>query len=390
MEKLTVKSLLYMLLGDYMNDFEAIFNALIDSKIYDLLAAFGIFFAFFLLKRFIVKHVYKAARKFVKNTKNNIDDNLEKAVQTPLKFFIIVLGIYFSLRYLGIKLSNKELLYISFRLLKVSEVVVITWIVYNLTLENSVLYEGIQKRYNVKVNRIVFPFISIIIRIIVLVISISIVAKEFGFTGFITGLGISGLAFALAAQDTFSNLIGGMVIVLDKPFSIGDWIQTIEAEGIVEDITFRSTRIRTFAKALATVPNSKLANTNIINWTQREERRIHFILSVSHDTKRKNLQKVINEIEYMLETHEKVNKELIIVSFNEFKSSSLDILIYFYIKVIEYKTYMKMKEEINFKIMDILEKEKVRLAKPCNTIYFNDPLTIADTSEFSNVHDSPE
>ncbi|GIM30719.1 putative MscS family protein YhdY [Clostridium polyendosporum] len=367
-----------------MNDFKAIFNALVNSEIYDLLAVFGIFFGFFLLKRFIVKYVYRAIKRFVKKTKNNIDDNLENAVQTPLKFFMIILGVYFSLRYLGVKLFNKELLYISFRLLKVSQVVVITWIIYNLTLENSVLYEGIQKRYNVKVNRIVFPFISIIIRIVVFVISISIIAKEFGFTGFITGLGISGLAFALAAQDTFSNLIGGMVIVLDKPFSIGDWIQTTEIEGIVEDITFRSTRIRTFAKALVTVPNSKLANANIINWTQREERRIHFILSISHDTKRENLQRVINGIEYMLETHEKVNKELIIVSFNEFKSSSLDIFIYFYIRVNEYRPYMKVKEEINFRIMDILENEGVKLAKPCNSIYFNTPLKIVEPLELKD------
>ncbi|MDZ4957112.1 mechanosensitive ion channel, partial [Clostridium perfringens] len=146
---------------------------------------------------------------------------------------------------------------------------------------------------------------------------ISCIAREFGFTGFIAGLGISGIAFALMAQDAFSNLFGGMIIVLDRPFAIGDWIQTAQVEGIVEDITFRSTKIRTFSMAVATVPNSKLANENIINWTQRKLRRIHFKFTIKYDTEVEKIKSCVDKIESKLKDHEKVDKDLIIVSFND-------------------------------------------------------------------------
>ena len=96
------------------------------------------------------------------------------------------------------------------------------------------------------------------------------VAQEWDYRidGFIAGLGLGGLAFSLAAKDTLSNVFGGLVVILDKPFSIGDWIKTPSVEGTVEDISFRSTKVRTFAQALVTVPNATLANEPVTNWTR--------------------------------------------------------------------------------------------------------------------------
>ncbi|MFA1822484.1 mechanosensitive ion channel family protein [Virgibacillus oceani] len=116
------------------------------------------------------------------------------------------------------------------------------------------------------------------LRIVIIAISFSIIAQEFGYdvNGFVAGLGIGGLAFALAAKDALANMFGGIIIITKKPFTIGDWVLTPSVEGTVEDISFRSTKVRTFAQALVTVPNATLSNEPITNWSKMGKRQITF------------------------------------------------------------------------------------------------------------------
>lgn len=190
-----------------------------------------------IINKIIVTRLFDILIKFGHKTNTSLDDSIIKAMVNPSKFFVFLYGIYYALIVINLDGFSSELMSTS-KFMKISLVLVICYFLYNLTLENSILYKKVHK--NNDGNKIVFPFISIIIRIVIIIVAVIIVAQEFGFTGFIAGLGISGVAFALAAQDTFSNLVGGMVIVLDKPFAIGDWIQTSEVEGIIEEIIFES------------------------------------------------------------------------------------------------------------------------------------------------------
>ncbi|MPQ42662.1 mechanosensitive ion channel family protein [Clostridium tarantellae] len=341
-----------------MCELENLINKILHIPISEVIISVLIIFCFIIINRFFITNLFKFLNKLVNRTNNFIDNNIIKALERPLKFFILFCGIYYSFKIINLDALNLSLISTA-KLMKMALTISISYFIYNLTLENSILYAKMNKTN--ERNTIFFPFISIIIRLIIVIICISIIAKEFGFTGFITGLGISGVAFALAAQDTCSNLFGGMVIVLDKPFAIGDWIQTSEVEGIVEEITFRSTKIRTFSMALATVPNSKLANNHIINWTQRKLRRIHFKFTIEHDTPIDSIKKCINDIENMLKNNEKVDKDLIIVSFNELSTYGFGIFIYFYTKEFNYVSYEKMKQEINISILEILRDEKIKL-----------------------------
>lgn len=341
------------------------------NKPRNLILSIVMFISILLFEKLLLKYILPTIRKLVKSTKNTLDDNFQKSLENPIRLFIIFFSIYIPIRFLAESINQINTINLSYKFLKISIVIFLAWSICNLTLQNSIIYKNMKNKNEGKVNLIVFPFMSIIIRIIVIVISIAIIARELGFTGFIAGLGISGLAFALAAQDTFSNLFGGFAIVLDKPFSIGDWIQTNDIEGVVEDITFRSTRIRTFAKALVTVPNSKLANSNITNWTQRNSRRITFILPIVHNTKSDILRKIIFEIEEMLRNHEKVNDEVIIVSLEQLKKSSLDVYIYFYTNIVDFLEYQKVKEDINIKILEILEENNSSLAQEFRYIYID-------------------
>ena len=341
-----------------MKELERVLGRLTLITLKEIITIVLIFIMVLIINKILVKNLFKLFIKGAKRTRNYLDNTIVKALENPIKLMVSFVGIYAVCKVMNLDNLGIHFLY-TFKILRVGMIVSFIYFIYNLTLENSLLYSRLHK--NDGGNTIVFPFLSIVIRLLILLIGIIIIANEFGLTGFIAGLGVSGVAFALAAQDTCSNLFGGMVIVLDRPFSIGDWIQAGEVEGIVEEITFRSTRIRTFSMAMATVPNSKLANSNIINWTQRNLRRIHFKFIIDSKTEIESIKNSVNKIEDMLRKHDKIDKNLIIVSFNELSTYGFGIFIYFYTAELEYLSYEKIKEEVNLKILEILREDKVSL-----------------------------
>ncbi|MDV4152707.1 mechanosensitive ion channel family protein [Clostridium sp. AL.422] len=337
-----------------MKEIEDIIEVLLKVDISKYILALIIIVIALFINKVVITKVFDYIIMLVKKTRNYADDSIARALEKPIKLYITFYSLYVSLKIIdfdGLNINSIN----SDRLKKIFIIIVICDFFYNLTLENSFIHRKMRK------NDIVFPFISIIIRLVIIVIGISIIAREFGFTGFITGLGISGIAFALMAQDAFSNLFGGVIIVLDRPFAIGDWIQTANIEGIVEEITFRSTKIRTFSMAVATIPNSKLANENIINWSQRKLRRIHFKFTIRFQTPIEKIKNSLEGIRELLNNHEKIDKDMIIVSFNELSTYGFGVFVYFYTNELRYVKYEALKEEINIEILRILREEEVEL-----------------------------
>lgn len=153
-----------------------------------------------------------------------------------------------------------------------------------------------------------FEFALKIIRAVIYIIAIFIILSilEINLTGLVAGLGLSGVIVTLAAQDTAKNLFGGLVIFLDKPFVVGDWIQMDKYEGTIEDITFRTTRVRTFENALVNIPNAIIADSSVTNWSKMEKRRYKTNLCVELDTPLEKLQILKSRIEKMLQKSEGV------------------------------------------------------------------------------------
>jgi len=336
---------------------ENLFNQLLRISVVKHITALAVILIATLINKWVICKIFISLEKLVQNTENFIDDTIIKAMEKPVKLFILFKGIYYALiiiEYDKLKINKIPLM----RIEKMVIFILISFFLYNLTLENSFLYKRIGKKDS---NNVLFPFFAIIIRLIIIILVISLIAKELGFSGFLTGLGISGVAFALMAQDTFSNLFGGALIALDRPFAIGDWIQTEKAEGIVEEITFRSTKIRTFSMAFLTIPNSKLANDNIINWTKRDLRTIHFKLTLKGNTEYQKIERVIKKIKELIENKEAVSDKLTIVNFNEISNYGYGIFIFFYTTEMEFLKYEKLKQDINLGILKILKEEEIEL-----------------------------
>lgn len=214
-------------------------------------------------------------------------------------------------------------------------------------------------------------FFAKIIKAVIVILAVLIVLGEFGvnINGLITGVGLGGLTFALAAQDTASNIFGGLVIISDKPFAVGDWIQTASIEGVVEDISFRSTRIRTFDDALLVVPNSTLSSASITNWSKMNKRKVRFNLGLRYDTKPSKVKAIIQDIESVLSSHSDIIPDLSLVRLDEFAAGSLNVMVMFFTSQTSLSELKRVREEVNYRILDILASHGSHLALPSTSIY---------------------
>lgn len=295
-----------------------------------------------------------------------IADSFER----PAVFFLTVLAFYLGIGVFvyvaGLQIAASGLLLFLTKILKICVICAVTWGLMNAAPPIVEAIQGGEK----EVDKTLVVFFSKIVRVVLVIIAAVIVIAEIGYniSGLITGLGIGGLTVALAAKDSASNLFGGLVIIGDKPFAVDDWIETPDLEGVVTDITLRSTRIRTFKDAEVVVPNSTLANTQIINWSRMKKRRVSFHLGLTYGTSKEKLQQAAQGIRSLLKNHPDVDPQVIVVNFDEFSAYSLDLQIYYFTTKTSWGDYMKVKEDINLQILDLLESIGVEIAFPTQTL----------------------
>ena len=215
------------------------------------------------------------------------------------------------------------------------------------------------------------PLIVKSLSILVITLGILFILQNIGYniTSLLAGLGIGGIAFALAAQNTVSNLLGSITIFSDKPLQLGDWISIGDIEGIVEDVGFRTTRVRRFDQALVTVHNSQFINTGIINYTAMKKRRITFNLGITYGTYAGKVKEVVEGVRKIIETDENFDHSFFMVKFTEFGAYSLNIFVYCFVKTTDRAMSYAIREEFNLKIMKLLDELNVEIAFPSQTLY---------------------
>jgi MscS family membrane protein len=188
----------------------------------------------------------------------------------------------------------------------------------------------------------------------------------------LAGLGVGGLAVALAAQQTIANLIGSLIIMVEKPFSVGDSIKLKDTEGVVENVGFRSTQIRTLYNSLVTIPSSQVVNGTIDNMALREYRQIKIDLGLVYDTPIEKIKAFIEGIKQILEAHSNTRKDSFYVFFYQFGSHSLDILVDFSLKVPSRMDELTERQQIFLDILHLAEIMEVEFAFPTQTLHITD------------------
>ncbi|MAZ55624.1 MAG: mechanosensitive ion channel protein MscS [Flavobacteriales bacterium] len=222
-----------------------------------------------------------------------------------------------------------------------------------------------------KLDDQLIPFAIDSIKIITIIMGIFIIVGNIfnvNITALAAGLGVGGIAIAMASKESLENLLGSFTIFLDQPFTVGDIVKIGTITGVVEKVGFRSTRIRTFDKSLVTVPNKKMVDAELDNLGMRPVRRAKFNIGLTYNTSQETIRNIVTDIQNMINEHPMTNEDGR-VRFMDFGNSSLDIMVVFYVNSSEWDTYIDTKQDINYNIMSIIQKHKSDFAFPSTSIY---------------------
>ncbi len=334
-------------------------------SVQNIAIALGIFAFCVLLRSFFSKIVLKILKGLTKNTQTNVDDKLLNAFEEPFRFSFIILGFYLSSEWLGVH----KAFFTNF----ISSLVIfaIFWLIFRLVNEFNAIISIFSSKMGKPLNEDIENFIIKSAKVFIVITGFLMMLQSWGvnITTFIASLGLGGLAFALAAKDTASNLFGSLVIFADRPFKVGDAVELKGIAGSVEEIGIRSTRIRTYEKSLVTIPNAVVANASITNWTKRDKRRCKIYIGLTYDTSSKQIESIINEIDLMLKSREDIDSDSVAVYFEEFADSSLNVLCHYHANTSVWKEFLRIKQEVNLSIMKIVEQNGSDFAYPSQTLY---------------------
>ncbi len=332
----------------------------------NLLAAILVFIFFLALRHFFTKVISVFLQKTAKYTDTYYDDKIISALKGPISFAFILIGshLFFLLTFSDTTFIRNIL----------SSLVVYTtfWAIIAIVGALRGLFHQTTAKFNPDLAKEMGNFILQILKILIGGIGLGAILQVWGInvTALIASLGLGGLAFALAAKDTASNLFASFALLADKSIRIGEWIKVDGVEGTVEDIGMRTTKIRSFQKSLITVPNQIIANNPIENFSRRGIRRIKMRIGLTYSSTGEQVQTIVDEIKYMLHSHKGISrKDTLLVNFESFGDSALNIFIYTFTSTANWDKYLEIREDIHFKIMKIVEENDASFAFPSQSIY---------------------
>ncbi|MBX2808715.1 MAG: mechanosensitive ion channel family protein [Cellvibrionaceae bacterium] len=332
-----------------------------------------VFFLVFitLLIAFFVRRFVERLEGKTRLTKNLWDDGLIDALKQPLNGFIWMLGISFAADLVSLNTeSSFQGLVTKFR--EIATIIIVTWFSVRLIkrLETNLTSAEFQQK---PMDKTTARAMGKLLRASVSITAILIIMQSMGYSisGILAFGGIGGLAVGFAAKDLLANFFGGLMIYLDRPFKVGDWVRSPdqEIEGTVEDIGWRLTRIRTFDKRPLYVPNATFAQISLENPSRMLNRRIKETIGIRYDDANK-MDTIVSQVKSMLENHQDIDsQQTLIVNFNAFAPSSLDFFIYTFTKTTDWIEFHKIKQDVLLKIIAIIEKNGAECAFPTSTLH---------------------
>lgn len=321
----------------------------------------------------------------IKHIKLNHDsfDSLQK----PIHYLIVTIGIFLALivsPFVYFYGPNEALLtlgtfkitlsFLSFALVSkcfgAIFIALTTWLIYNFEHLYEQLFWQLNDKLSFTDNTIIVRYTCRIIRFITIALGASIALTLLfpGLSGVVTGVGIGGVAIAFVSKDSLASIVSGMVLLLDKPFIINDWIAIDNIEGIVEDISFRSTHVRTFDQGLVIIPNNTIGNATIINWSRMEKRRVRFELGLAYSTSNDQIIACKKAIVDYLMQHPVVEKDTMLVHFVSLGDYTLNLQILYYSLRTDASSYLTLQEELNLQILTICKSLGIEIAFPTQTV----------------------
>ncbi len=334
----------------------------------------GILLTGFVVKKYCAGFLSRQLYRIFKRKTGSKQYSLEfvSLLRSPFELLLVVITIMLAFDRIDLPANwtfkfGKSIYVVEQIIVSISKfifIISVTWIVLrSADFTGFVLLETAKSHHDYNGEQVV-KFFKDIIKVFIGIFSLLVIlGSVFGMdiTSLITGLGISGLAIALAAQETIANLIGSIVIFLDKPFTVGDLIESDKIKGVVEEVGFRSTKIRTLEKTLLTVPNKKLVDTALNNITRTGIRRVKMILNIEGVTKHETVKKIIDEFKNKIDQNGETGENHQ-VTFSDIIDHNLQITIVYFVLTSDLDTVAHVKEELNYKFLETIEKYEVKLS----------------------------
>ena len=346
-------------------------SGLFGVNVSEIIIGLIIFLIFYVLRSFFARFVIGRLYKIVKKTKTDVDNVVIEVIEGPLKFLPIVIGFFIATSYIEF---NADIIILIEKINRTFITIFIFW----LLLQLIVPFSFVMKKFEEQLTTALIDWTLKGLKILVIIIGIVAVLELWGIKvgPIIAGLGLLGVAVALGAQDLFKNLISGIMILMERRFKIGDVIHIAgEAEGIVEQIGFRSTLIRQFDSNLVMVPNFKFAERSVTNSSRRINRRIRWIIGLEYRTTVEQLKNMRNQIKEFIDKDKNFKNDdksyfsSSFVRIDSFSDSSIDMLVQCFTNVTNWNEYIQVKETLAITIKEIVENEKAGFAFPSQSLY---------------------
>ena len=350
-------------------------NTLATYLIFAGILLFGLLFKT-LLSKLLSDLLYGLAKPYTGEVSK---DEFKRLLVTPLEFltFLVFLYIAFNrlhypVEFIGLPAEGEiGLKRILQRIYTMFLIVSLTWVSLRLVDFIGLFFRKKAEKTLSRLDDQLVPFFQDFSKVIVVFISFFVILStvfHVNVTKLLAGLGVGGLALAFAAKESLENLLASFTIFLDQPFVVGDQVEVGEIAGVVEKIGFRSTRIRTMEKSYVTVPNKLMIDKPLDNLTLRTFRRVKFDVNLTYDTSSQQLQEITADMQRAIEAHPRTNQD-VKVAFYALAAHAKDIMVQYFIDTMDWNEYIDIKQEINYLIVEIVEKHGAHFAFPTTTVH---------------------
>lgn len=355
------------ILNEYLTRLVELIGGVKDEKemITRLIIGLVIFFVVLIFKSQIANVIISLINRLLFKNSTNAKSAIKTSLKRPLAYLCMITAFYGSVCIIIPTGANSNVL-VTF--VKLVMIVLVGWFGINI-INND--YSFVLSGDDSASKKTAVKFASNILKLLIALIAGLLVLEQFGIsaTKIFAALGIGGVAVAFACKDAVENMLSGFIIIYDKPFKVDDYIEINGEAGTVEDITIRTTRIRSNDGSQKIFPNTTMANAQITNWSNINNRLIDESLSISYSHSSDQIESFVNGIKELIKNHEHVIDDNVRVYFNEFNDSSIDIRLNFKVDTVNVTDYFNLKGQINLELKAFAEQNGMELAFPTRTIY---------------------
>ena len=343
---------------------------LLGIPLWKYLACLGALIVGFIGKK-ITQAVFGRLIRAASKSKLPFDDILLTALSKPFAWAVALAGVFVGLLIMPLPKEPVDIYRFVVAVLTATSVGLVVWVATRAADGVSDWWEKRATTTESKLDDQLVPIVRRSLKVFFYIIGLVLVLQNLGYSvgSLLAGVGIGGIAIAMASKDTVANLFGSLVIFLDKPFQIGDWIELGSIEGTVEEVGLRTTRVRTFANSQITVPNAKFTTEAVNNWSRMKKRRIKMSVGLTYDTSPNRVEAAVNRIRQIIEDDPKIRTDFYLVNFDNLGASSLDLFVYCFTETTNWADFMQAKQGFLLQIMRAVEELGLELAFPTQSLH---------------------